>query len=107
MEDTFPSVSFSNNTGYENWSAAWVETETSTSELGPVYGHVQVISSALRLYGCTDTSAEPSAARRVNLTSGVGSARLSFTFWTSSGVDPSDAVVAEVSRDGGVNYTRP
>ena len=51
-----------------------------------------------------DTGTQPSAARQANL-SGFTSATLTFDFHVRTAVDPDDAVVIEVSKNGGTSYT--
>ena len=104
FKDTFTNASFSNNEGSLNWSAAWVESDSAGA--GVNSGNVTVgnpVSGYLILNDSPDTGTQPSAARQANLSS-FGSAMLSVDFHIR-GVETDDAVVIEVSKDGGANYT--
>jgi hypothetical protein len=100
--DNFGSASFANSNGSLAWAGSWEENDVAGA--GPSAGNVQVHSGLLTLQDAPDTGTEPSVARTANLL-GAGSATLSFTVLTSSGVDTDDAVVVEISRDGGATYT--
>ncbi|MFN8490571.1 MAG: S8 family peptidase [Caldilineaceae bacterium] len=102
--DYFDTSLFSNNGGTENWSTNWIENDPASGGSGPSVGRVQLTGGSLRMNDAPDTGGQPSVAREANL-SGAGSAKLHIVFATSYGVDPSDAVVVEVSRDGGATYT--
>ncbi|HEV7670205.1 MAG TPA: SdrD B-like domain-containing protein, partial [Thermoanaerobaculia bacterium] len=105
VKDNFTTASFSNNDGTLSWSGAWIESDTAGT--GVSTGNVTVgtpYSGYLHLHDSPDTGTQPSAARQVNLT-GFSSATLSFTFHTTSGVDTDDAVVVEMSNNGGSSYT--
>lgn len=106
VRDEFGFVSFSNNDGPDNWTAGWVENDPTSGGAGPAAGNVRVASDALRLDDEPDTGGAPSAAREVDLSGGtVGQVTFSFDFSTSSDVDSSDAVIVEVSSNGGGSYT--
>ena len=51
-----------------------------------------------------DSGTQPSLAREVDLSSAIA-AKLSFDYHTTTGVDASDAVIIEISSDGGATYT--
>ncbi len=102
VADYFDTASYSNNQGSQNWASNW--TENDSSGTGISSGHVQVVSGALRLDDNPDSGTDPSVARRVDLSNAAG-VRLSFSFWTDSGVDANDGAVVEVSKDGGTTYT--
>jgi len=102
--DYFNTFSYANNAGSENWSTSWIENDPAFWGGGPYSGRVTLTGSSLRMNDAPDTGGQPSMAREANL-SGAGSARLRIRFGTSYGVDPSDAVVVEVSRNGGASYT--
>ncbi|HXU43972.1 MAG TPA: SdrD B-like domain-containing protein, partial [Thermoanaerobaculia bacterium] len=105
VKDNFTTASFSNNDGTLSWSGAWIESDTAGA--GVSTGNVTVgtpYSGYLHLHDSPDTGTQPSAARQVNL-SGFASATLQFTFHTTSGVDADDAVVVEMSNNGGSTYT--
>jgi hypothetical protein len=103
--DTFDTASFSNNNGTLSWSAAWVESDTAGT--GVSSGNVTVgtpFAGYLILDDNPDTGTQPSAARQANL-AGFTAATLKLDFHTKEGVDPDDAAVVEVSKDGGATYT--
>jgi hypothetical protein len=102
VRDDFFEQSFGNNDGPDEWSGEWVEDDVAGP--GPGAGNVSIWDGLLRLRDYADTGTQPSAARSVDL-SGTLAATLSFGFHTTSGVDTSDAVVVEVSSDGGVSFT--
>ena len=103
--DVFPAGVYNGNCGWENWAGSWVENEVSSGGSGPSAGHVQVVNEALRLDNYPSTGGQPSVTRKANLSNGVVSAVLAFGIYTSNGVDASDTVVVEVSKDGGATYT--
>jgi serine protease AprX len=104
VRDEFNSVSFGNNNGTKTWTGSWWENDPEWNGAGPYAGQVRVSNGALRLDDSPDTGGQPCAARSADL-SGASGAYLSFSYTTSAGVDSSDAVVVEVSKDGGWNYT--
>ena len=104
FKDTFTNNSFSNNEGSLSWSAAWVESDTAGA--GVSSGNVTVgtpVSGYMILNDSPDTGSQPSAARQVNLT-GYAFASLTVDFHIR-GVETDDAVVIEVSNNGGSSYT--
>ena len=103
VRDDFNSASFSNNNGTKTWAGSWLEVDPSYNGNGPYAGQVRVVNGALRLDDYPDTWGQPSAARTADLTGATG-AYLSFNYSTTAGVDSSDAVVVEVSKDAGRNY---
>ena len=105
FRDDFSSASFSNNNGTLSWAGAWIESDSAGS--GVSSGNVTVgnpYGGYLFLRDYPDTGTQPSAARQANLAS-FAAATLSFGFHVRTGVDPSDAVTVEVSKDGGATYT--
>ena len=102
--DYFEAASFCNNNGWYAWAACWVENDPGASTVGPTVGHVQLGNWTLRLDDYPDTGGTPSAARKVSLLN-AASAMVKFGFWTSSGVDASDAIAFEVSTNNGASYT--
>jgi serine protease AprX len=105
VTDCFDTNGFGGNLGWENWSTNWIESDSAWGGAGPTAGRVQVTGGALRLDNYGSSFSKPSAARGVNLGGGVNAAILDFGFFTSAGVDASDAVAVEVSKDGGASYT--
>ena len=104
LRDEFNTVSFANNNGTLTWTGPWQEKDPEAGGAGPSSGQVQIVGGALRLDDNPDTGEMPSAARHANLTAAT-SAALSFDYRTTSGVDPEDAVVLEVSNDSSGYYT--
>ena len=105
FKDHLDSASFSRNDGTLSWSGSWIESDVAGS--GVSSGNVTVghpYGGYFFLRDSPDTGTQPSAARQVNLT-GFATATLSFSFHVRTGVDPDDAVVIEVSKDGGASYT--
>jgi hypothetical protein len=105
VQDKFTTASFSNNDGSLSWSGDWIEYDVAGT--GVSTGNVTVgtpVSGYLILRDAPDTGTQPSAARQVNLSS-FTSATLSFDYHTRDGVDPDDAAVVEISKDGGATYT--
>ncbi len=105
VTDIFDTNLFDGNIGWENWSTSWLETDPAWGGFGPTAGRVQVTGGALRLDNYGNYNPKPSVARGVNLGNGVNGAILDFGFFTSPGVDASDTVVVEVSKNGGASYT--
>jgi hypothetical protein len=105
FKDLFSTASFSNNNGTLSWAGAWIESDVAGA--GVSNGNVTVgspYSGYLFLRDSPDTGTQPSAARQANL-SGFASASLSFSFHVRTAVDADDAVVVEVSKNGGASYT--
>ncbi|MCE7990184.1 MAG: hypothetical protein DYG89_54275, partial [Caldilinea sp. CFX5] len=104
VRDEFNTAAFNNNNGSVQWAGAWVENDTEAGGSGPTVGQVQIVNGALRLDDSPDTYGQPSIARQINLT-GATAATLRFDYRTTVGVDSDDAVVVEVSTNGGATYT--
>lgn len=103
VRDDFSSRSWSNNDGTANWSGSWIEVDANAT--GPTSGNAWITSGGeLRLEDRPNTGGDPSVAREVNL-AGATSAILRFDWRTTSGVDPADSVVLEVSSNGGSTWT--
>ncbi len=105
VKDDFTTASFSNNNGTLSWAGPWIESDVAGTGVGT--GNVTVgtpYAGYLILRDSPDTGTQPSAEREVNL-SAFTSAKLQFTFHTTSGVDRDDAVTVEVSNNGGATYT--
>ncbi len=49
VRDEFSAVAYTNNNGTQNWSGAWVESDTQGTTAGAGAGFVAVVSNALRL----------------------------------------------------------
>ena len=105
VADCFDTNTFDGNIGWENWSTNWSEADPATGGAGPTAGRVQVTGGALRLDNYGSYTNKPSATRGANLGSGVNAALLDLGFYPSAGVDASDSVAVEVSKDGGTAYT--
>ncbi len=104
VRDEFNTRSFGNNDGPDDWESNWIEDDPGKNGAGPTAGHVKVYNDALKLFDNPDTGGEPSAAREVDL-SGRTTATFSYSWWTSAGVDATDAIAVEVSSDGGATWT--
>ena len=104
VADLFNTTTFNGNDGAENWTSGWVEVDPASGGTAATTGRVQLINSTLRLDNYGNNSPKPSAARQANL-GNVSAATLQFGFYTTSGVDASDSVIVEVSKDGGSAYT--
>ena len=102
--DDFESSSFTNNDGASDWADGWIENDPQSGGSGPSTGQVQIHDGFLTLDDYPNTGGHPSVAREVDL-SGAESATLEFDFYTSYGVDYSDAVTVEISSDGGATWT--
>ena len=100
--DEFNSVSYANNDGNLNWNGNWIEDDAFGG--GASGGQVQVFNNELTMEDRPNTGTQPGARREVDL-SGASNATLSFDFGTTSGVDSTDAVVVDVSSNGGTNWT--
>jgi outer membrane lipoprotein-sorting protein len=100
VRDEFTTASYNNNHGTANWASGWIETNDTG---GATSGDVLIVGGALVLENSDGGSFE-SIARAVDL-SAATSATLTFDFGTTNGVDTSDAVVMEVSADGGTTWT--
>jgi uncharacterized repeat protein (TIGR01451 family) len=100
VRDMFNQLSYANNDGPQSWNGNWTETDAAGGAQSPTTGNVQVINGALRL-----TVANSSAARSVNLTTGITgrsftSATLAFNYRTSPTVITTDAVQVQASGNG-------
>ena len=102
VRDEFATASFNSNNGNIPWAGEWIENDA--AGVGPSSGGVSISNGELRLMDQPDTGTEPSLARRVDL-SQAASAVFSFDYHTTASVDVDDAIVAEVSNDGGGTYT--
>ena len=102
--EEFNAIRFNGNDGIVSWAGDWIEDDVYGA--GPEVGNVDIFNGGLRLDDRPDTGTYPSAARKIDLSSGVTSAIFSFDFQTGPGVDVySDQIAIEVSSDGGVTYT--
>ncbi len=102
LRDEFTANTFSGNNGSHPWIGDWEEDDAAAA--GPQSGSVAVLNGELRLTDSPDTGTEPSVARGVDLSTAIA-AVLRFDFHTTAGVKAEDAVVAEVSADGGQTYS--
>jgi serine protease AprX len=102
--DTFSTAAYNNNEGIASWTTDWIEGDVAGA--GPTSGNVFIFDGELFLSDSANTGTEPSAARQADLSYGVTSAMLSYRFRVGPDVNASeDAVVFEVSTDGGVTYS--
>ena len=99
--DNFSSGNYSGGSG---WAGNWIEDDPDDpSSQSPTSGEVRVVAGELRLDNQTASANLPSVSRTIDLSGNVLGI-LSFDFRVDSGVDLSDAVEVEVSRDG-VDFT--
>ena len=111
--DQFGTVAFTNNNGTANWASNWVE---GNDDGAASTGGALITGGQLSLDNHDNgNSAFEYWERAVNL-AGVTSATLSFDFSVLGAVEATDAVVVEISGDGGTtwgtlatfsNYTAP
>ncbi|MDM3870888.1 LamG domain-containing protein [Porticoccus sp. W117] len=101
FRDNFNTRSYSNNDGSVNWSGDWQEQDSSGG--GATSGLIQVQGDSLRLQG-NNTIANTFAVREAD-TSAYTTATLNFDFQAIGGLETEDAVLIEVSSDGGSNFT--
>ena len=104
VRDNFTDQLYSNNDGTVSWSGDWVEVDGQGG--GPTGGNVWITGGGneLRLEDQPNTGGTPSATREANLL-GATVATWNFDWRTTGGVDASDAIVAEVSANGGGTWT--
>ena len=103
VRDEFNSPSFGNNDGSVNWKGPWIEDDSAGA--GVTKGNVDIYNGGLRFDDNPNTGTYPSAAREVDLSSGVDTAIFSFDYQTGPGGDRSDQVAIEISANGGTAYT--
>ncbi len=111
--DQFGSASYSNNDGNVNFAGDWIEDEQAgvrfcNTGAGAGAGLVRIASGQLRITDDCDFSPdmgrEPSVLRELDLSS-YTSAVLSFDWSVLGGMEKSDAIVLELSADGGTSWT--
>jgi len=107
VADTFPSASYSNNTGTANWQGAWVEGGESD---GVTAGFLRVGSNSrcasgtcLAFGGSSANVANRSLTRSANL-AGVQSAVLSFSYRRYRSASNYGSVSLQISGDGGASW---
>ncbi|MDJ0832911.1 MAG: LamG domain-containing protein [Gammaproteobacteria bacterium] len=111
FRDEFSNVSFANNDGDVNFTAAWDEYEGTSLTVpeaspDPTIGHVSISGGQLVLNNFSPESPNsPGVVRELDL-SGYTSATFSFDFVTSGGVDADDSLLISASADGGANWTQ-
>ena len=114
MRDQFGTVAFTDDNGTASWASNWVE---GNDDGAAGTGNALITGGQLRLdnHDNGNTALEEYWERAVNL-AGVTSATLSFDFSVLGVVEATDAVVVEISGDGGAtwgtlatfsNYTAP
>ncbi len=100
--DNFGSTSYNNSNGSIDWSSqSWQEANESGN------GDLRITGGELRLRS-NDTSIpgnETSIARTIDLTE-YQTATLSFDYDTSAPVEGDDAIILEISINGGASYTQ-
>jgi serine protease AprX len=94
---------YSNNDGTVAWKTDWLEEDVAGD--GPMAGNIQIVSGMLMLHDNPDTGSQPSIERTVDLSDGVTSAMLSFSFlFGPETVAGEDTILLEISNDGGLTY---
>ena len=103
--DNFSS-GYNSNSGTIPWAGAWTENDPSDGAQSTAAGDVQIVSGELRISD-TASGTGVSISRGINLSSYASNSLMtySFDYRTGSGVDNSDAIVAEISTNGGTSYT--
>ena len=108
--DAFAAQAYSGSTGAIPWAANWVETDA-TAGGSATAGQVQVVDTptagtdyGLRMNNSGTPGQYTGAARAIDL-SGYYTSTISYNYITSAGLSTSDAVVLEVSSNGGTNWT--
>ncbi|MEA2561554.1 MAG: hypothetical protein QOH06_3058 [Acidobacteriota bacterium] len=105
VRDNFGTSAFTNNDGNNNWSAAWVETDSGGAGAGA--GAVRVTGGELRMQD--GVSGSPSLEREADLLGTPGlnltTAFLTFDFRTSNTLENADQISVAVSNNGGGSYT--
>lgn len=103
--DNFGAISYANDNGSGTFATSWTETgETGTA--GPTGGIMQVTGGALSISNVGDAFpflAQPRIHRQVNLST-LTNANVSFDWGTGTGMEDNDAIIFEVSNDGGVSW---
>jgi hypothetical protein len=95
FQDTFGTVSYSNNDGTQNWSSDWVESNDDNS---PSSGYIRITGNEVRFQYLWAENIERSADL-----SAYTAATLTFD-WRTSSLEPGETLIIEVSADG-VSYT--
>ncbi|MFM9962419.1 MAG: DUF4347 domain-containing protein, partial [Planctomycetaceae bacterium] len=100
------SAGYNNNTGTIPWAGAWVENDPTDGTQSTTAGDVRIVAGQLSITG-DNGGVGVSIARSIDLSAYTTNSltRLSFDFSTESGVDPADALVVEISNNGGGSFT--
>ncbi|MEM1204893.1 MAG: C25 family cysteine peptidase [Acidobacteriota bacterium] len=111
--DQFGAAAFDNDDGTQTFATDWIENEGAGISLcntsaGAAAGLIRITGGRLRISDDCDFSPdlgrEPSIERELDLT-GFTSATMSFDFETTSQIEKPDALVVEMSTDGGATWT--
>lgn len=105
VADAFASNAYNLNTGNNNWSGDWTETDGGGG--GATGGAIRVIAGELRLHD--EVTGTPLIFRQADLlgTPGLnmGMAYLTYSYRTSGNLDDPDTVTVQVSGNGGGSWT--
>lgn len=100
--DDFSSNSFANQDGTIAWSGPWIELDPAGA--GPAGGNALITFGELSLDDFSNTNIDIGVERELDL-SAYSAAQFRFAFRTTSGVDSNDAILVDVSSDGGASWT--
>lgn len=102
VRDEFTGGTFNGNNGSASWNGQWNENDLAGA--GPTSGNIKVINGELRLTNRYSSGTLANLNRGVNLAK-ASAALFTFDYHTSRDVDPTDAVVVEVSSDSGATFS--
>ncbi len=102
VRDEFTSGTFDGNNGSVNWNGGWSEYDLAGG--GPNTGNVRVVNSELRLTNRFPTGSLANISRGMNLDE-AAAAVFTYDYHTTDGVDLNDALVVEISSNGGTTYS--
>ena len=105
--DNFGTAAYSNNNGTNNFAANWIETTDHTGGGSATTGNVLVTGGRLSISNVGDPDgnfqSQPRIHRQLDLST-FTNAVVSFDWQAGTGMESNDAIVFEVSGDGGVNW---
>lgn len=108
--DDFSGGTYAENDGSQSFTTHWIESQDTgvNSASGPGGGLVRITGGELEIRDLgdlsPDTGREPGIEREFDL-SGFFAARLTFDYSVSSDIEEDDALVIELSNDGGSTWT--
>ncbi len=105
--DNFTTAAYNNNDGSDNFAGDWIETNDLGGG-GATGGDILITGGELSIDNDSDSTPfnnQPSIEREIDLTDSAWVAvNLSFDYRTTAGIDDSDALVLEISDDGGSTW---